>query len=246
MLTVNLTIDGINHKCDTLADFADDLKKPLAMLGVRLKAKAAARYKAQAFAPLAAGTIEHRFSKGLASLEAKLVSDVRRAFGRARSARAPRGLLERMVTSKEMQRATDDALSASAKGVQNRQAVLAEFQRRHRQLGLEKSAQGKALTLKQSESLSSRTKRAVAKAVTKPILGGLDRTLMIVVEDGSVTLRSATHQTWSEAHNVGATAGHGAKIPPRPTIFLEADDLVYFREALKEHLLLPFDDTDGG
>lgn len=240
MLTVTIEIDGIVHKCDTLADFADDLKKPLAMLGARLKAKALARYKAQAFTPLAAATLEKRFSKGLAVLENKLRSDLNRAFGKARQSRAPRGLLERMFTSKDVQRAADDVLSSTTRGVHNRQAVLAEFQRRHRQLGLKEQAQGKSLTLKQSESLTARTRRAVTKSMGKPILGGLERTLVIIIEDGTVELRSATHQTWSDAHNKGAVVGKGAKLPERATIFLEADDLEYFKEALKEHLLLPF------
>lgn len=245
MYSIVIVLDGLERKIDTLAEFAEDLSKPLAMLGARLKAKALERYKAQAFAPLAAATLEKRIAKGLNSLESKLKSDVRRAYKKSRESRAPRGLLERILTPREVLRATEDAISSQSKGVKNRTAVLAEFQRRYRKsLDLKDMVQGRALTIKQSESLTARTRRAVTKALSKPILGGLDRTLTVKVDFGSVTLRSATHETWSAAHNEGTAVGNGAQLPKRETIMIEQDDLDYFVEVLKEHMLLPFS-NDG-
>lgn len=235
--SVSVNLDGLNRKFDTLADSAGDLEKPLAILGARLKQKALKRYKAQNFAPLAESTIQKRAQKGMGSLERKLHSDVRKAMGRARKARGPKGLLEKLLTSKAM----DDVLSSQTRGVQNRLAVLAEFQRHNDPLGLKEKVEGRKLTLKQQASLAQREARAVMRAVSKPILGGLDKTLVVVVTDGKVTLESATHQKWSKAQNDGATVGHGATLPERKTVELEQDDLTFFEAVLKSHLLLAFE-----
>lgn len=235
--SVSVNLDGLNRKFDTLADSAGDLEKPLAILGARLKQKALKRYKAQNFAPLAESTINKRGQRGMQSLGRKLHSDVRKAMGRARKARGPRGLLERLLTSKAM----EDMLSSQTRGVKNRLAVLQEFERHLDPLGLKEQAQGQKLTLKQQASLSQREARAVMRAVSKPILGGLDKTLVVIVRDGSVTLESATHQEWSEAQNSGGAVGHGAQLPARRTVFLEQDDITFFEAVLKAHLLLPFE-----
>lgn len=247
--SVSVELDGLNWKCDTLADTAADLEVPLRILGAHLKKKALARYKAQAFAPLAQATIEKRALGGLRSLEHKLKRDVRRAFKRARLARGPArgGLLQQIFSSAAARHAADDALGQSTRGVQNRLAVLSAFHQRHgKHLGLKELAEGRALTLKQQQSLDEREARAIGKAIGRPILGGLDKTLVVEVEHGAVTLRSATHQEWSEAHNAGATVGHGAKLPQRQTVKLEQDDIDFFLSVLKGHLLVAFDHSMHG
>jgi hypothetical protein len=243
--SVNVDIEGLQHKFDTTAELADDLDKPLRVFGAYLLRKTRARYKAQAFAPLAESTIEARAKKGLQTLERGLKRDVRRAFGRARAARGKRGLVARLLSS-QSQRALDDVLATQSRGVQNRQAVLAEFERnRGARWGakggkLADRVQAKSLNINQRIGLLQREARAVMRQVGKPILGGLDRTLQIFVEEASVTLKSATHEEWSEAHNAGATVGHGAKLPERKTIFVEQSDLEVLRSILIDHQLIPF------
>lgn len=247
MWTVVVELDGLNRKLDTFADSAGDLEKPLGIFGAHLRRRALERYKAQNFAPLAESTIEKRALKGMHSLGRKLQGDVRKALRRARQARQrePKGFLARLLDQKQSL-ALEDALSVQTRGVQNRLAVLAEFQRHH---GLNWGKKGgtfadriqaKPLTFKQNISLAQREARAVMRAVNQPILGGLPRTLVVVVESGTVTLRSATHEKWSEAHNQGATVGHGSKLPKRETIKLESDDVEVLVAILKHHLLLPF------
>lgn len=243
MFTVHIDIDGAIHKFDTIAENANDLTAPLRVFGGFLRKKAIERYKAQDFAPLAESTIEKRAQKGLRSMEKKLQRELTRAYKNARRARGDgRGFLARLV-NKQVSLATEDAISSGTRGVQNRLAVLAVFQQRHRP-NLKERAQGKALTLKQAQGLSMRTVRAVQKAVGAPILGQLPRTLAVTVGPGTMTLRSRTHEEWSAAHNEGATVGHGAKLPKRETIKLEASDLEVFAGILKDHMLLGVTDGD--
>ncbi len=239
MFAVVVNIDGLIRKFDTLANSADDLNKPLKQFGGYLRKRALERYKAQDFVPLAESTIKKRAGKGLRSMNKKLLRDVRGALKRARSKRAPRGLIEKLLTSKAVQHSLDNVIDSQAKGVRNRLAVLSAFQGQHRGIGgvsrLELAADAKPLSIKQLAGLGSKTDKAVAKAVGKPILGGLAKTLKITVDSGTVTLTSLTHQTWSDAHNAGD--GHN---PKRETIKLEESDLDVFGTILEEHFLLPF------
>lgn len=237
---VSVDIDGVIWKMDTLALGASDLDKPLAIFGGYMKKKAIERYKAQAFAPLAETTLKARAQRGIQSMERKLQSDVRRAFKRARKSRgrAPRGLLGSILSDRAAERAMEDVLSSQTRGAQNRMAVLAAFQDKHRR-GLKEKVNAKPLSIKQSASLDARTARAVARSVGRPILGGLPRTLQVTVNKGEMTLRSRTHQEWSEAHNEGATVGHGAKLPKRQTIVFEDSDKDVLVSILKDHLLIP-------
>jgi hypothetical protein len=241
MFSIAVELDGLNWKADTLADSAADLELPLKIFGGYLRKRALARYAAQSFPGLAASTIEKRVAKGLKRLERKLQRDLRQAFKRARLARGPqrRSLLERVLDNTAVRHAMEDSLGSKSRGVQNRLSVLAEFQRQHRAGSLVELAQGKPLSIKQQASLQAREERAVDKAVGAPILGQLPKTLQVVVDGGSVTLRSRTHETWSKAQNDGATVGHGAQLPERKTIELEQDDLEVLVAILKHHILLP-------
>lgn len=249
MFHVVVDIDGLVRRFDTLADSVADLDKPLAIFGGFLRRRALDRYKAQNFAPLAESTIEKRARRGLHSLERKLVGDVKKSLRNARRSRQrePQGFLARLV-GKQQSLALEDVLSVQTRGVQNRLAVLAEFQRHHGHAWGRKKGEGFAerikanpLTIKQSISLSQREARAVMRAVGQPILGGLPRTLVVIVGAGTVTLRSATHEKWSAAHNDGAVVGHGAKLAERKTVLLEDSDLEVFASILKSHMLLAFD-----
>jgi hypothetical protein len=243
VFSVTVKTDTLDRKFDTLADSAHDLETPLRIFGeARLKKRALERYKAQAFAPLAEGTVMHRAQQGMKSLERKAQGEVRKALKRDRQSRqgAPRGTLEKLFGGKSSL-ATEDIISSQSRGVQNRIAVLAELQK-HKRTSLKQRAQGQPLSIKQRASLGQREARAVMKAVSRPILGGLPRTLVVIVDGGKVTLRSATHEKWSAAHNEGATVGRGAHLPARETIKLEDADLEVLASILKDHFLLPFDD----
>lgn len=250
--TIVVNIDGLERKFDTLAELADDLEPPLRMFGAYLLRRTRARYKAQEFAPLAESTIQKRANKGMHSLERKLQGDVRKAMRRARKSRnEPRGVLAKIFETAN-DRAMQDVLSSSSRGAQNRLAVLAAFQQHHGSTWGKKGGvladkvQAKSLSLKQNISLLQREGRAVMRQIGKPILGGLDRTLMIDVDEDTVTLKSQTHQEWSAAHNEGATVGRGAKLPERKTIFLEASDLDVFESILKDHHMVAFDEDLQG
>jgi type II secretory pathway component PulJ len=240
-LTVTVNIDGIEHKFKTLASQAQDLNSPLRRFGAYLRKKALERYKAQNFAPLATSTMENRAQAGLKSVERKLHRDLRRAVRRANRKGDPKGLLAQLLGAPKV----DLGSASKSRGVQTRLAVLAEFQRGHRRGGdLSKRTDLRPLTFKQLASLSAREQRGVEKAVGKPILGGLQKTLTIEIGPASFTLKSKTAHEWSAVHNEGGSAGHGAKIPKRQTIptQLDAHELAVFTEILKEHHLLAFEE----
>ncbi len=247
MITVRVEIDGLVRTFETVAESARDLSPALRQFGGYLRKKAKAKYDAQDFAPLAAATVAGRALKGLHSLEGKLKTDVRRALKRSRLSRgAPAGILGRVLTSTATRHVLEDLASGQSKGARNRQAVLAAFQRQHALGGKSRleSAGATPLTFRQQLSLNARADRAVTRQVGKPILGGLSKTLVVEVGEGTVTLKSKTHGVWSEAHNAGAVVGHGAKLPKRETVKLEADDLDVFGSILEHHLLRPLE-TEG-
>jgi hypothetical protein len=203
-----------------------------------MKRRALERYSAQNFEPLAEATIHGRVKQGLASMESKLKSDLKKAVKRSSKERAPRGFLERVFSS-GAGRGLDTALGVS-RGAKNRLAVLTEFTQRHRSAKnrLEAGADAKPLTLKMQQSLALRTMRSVSKKVAKPILGKLPATLEVLVSGAKMTLASRTGQHWTEIHNEGGQAGSGSKIPARPTIFIEDSDLEILVALLKDHMLL--------
>ena len=242
MLTVTVNIEGVSRKFDTLAETADDLSPALKRFGGYLKKMALKRYAEQAFPGLAQSTLDRRAQKGIKSLEKKLERDFRKAKSRAWDQRRAAGLAPRGALARTLARLTLGDLMgaqavASSRGVQNRLRVLEEFRRRHRG----GDAPGK-LTAKQEASLTAREERAVAKAVGGPILGQLPRTLVVKVERGKVTLESRTYQKFSEVHNKGGTAGHGAHIPKRETIKVDETDLQIFAGILIEEMLAPFEE----
>ena len=240
--TIVVNIDGLTRKFDTLAESARDLDKPLKKFGGYLRKRAIERYKAQDFAPLAESTIAHRTEKGKRSLEKKLHKDIRKALAKEAPPKVKQSFVERLMGA-----APVGLVTAPGRAARARMSVLAEFQRTHRRGvgGLAAGAGGKELSIKQLASLGKREDRAVAKAVGKPILGSLPGTLEVIVGRGSVTLISKTSEGWTDVHNQGGSAGHGAKIPKRETVKVEDRDLDVLGEILKEHMLLAFKNVGG-
>lgn len=242
MLTIYVDVEGAVHKFELAAEQASDLTKPLKIMMSRLRKRAVERYKAQGFAPLAQSTLEKRAEKGLRQMREKLTADLEKTFGKVVAERqGKKGMFTRLFEGAEG-RTTDAVLAGGARTVQNRRAVLAVFQQRHGagRGGLMAVAAGKKLTLKQGQSLATRTVKQVQKAVNKPVLGDLAGTLFGSVNGDEGTLKSRTGHEWSEVHNKGGTAGHGAQIPQRETLKIEQSDLDFFVSVLKDHCLLPF------
>jgi len=239
-----VNIDGMVKKFDTLAETSRDLDEPLKKFGLYLRKRAVERYKAQDFAPLAESTLAARAKRGVGALENKLSSDVRKALAR-QNVSAPKA--KQSFIDKLMGTPPIGMVTAPSRGVRNRMAVLAEYQRRHNRgsAGLAGAAKGQELSLKQMASLEGREARAVAKAVGRPILGKLASTLKVEVARDSVTLISKTSEGWTEVHNLGGTAGRGAKIPQRETVKIEQHDLEILGEILKEHMLLSIQNVGG-
>lgn len=243
MLSLTVNVEGALRKIDTAALAAEDLHKPLAIFGGRLKKRAVGRWQAQDFPPLADATVKKRAERGLQKLGQKLEADLKKATGRAQRERAPKGLLAAIIGAPGM----TSAVTQETRGEKNRRAVLQEFQRLHvkrvsgqmKGNGFQRVMGGQALTLKQQVSLAGRAQRAIAREVGKPVLGQWPRTYHVMIEGHRLTLVAATHEHWTQVHNEGGAAGKGAKEPPRPTIVLDKYDLDVFVDILREHCLHP-------
>lgn len=217
MFSIHVNIDGLDHKLDLASEHANKIDEPLKKFGQYLKAKATARLKGGNFAPLSTGTTHARVLKGLARVESKLNIELKKAKKRA---------------------AMKFGEGVVSKGVTSRLSTLSAFQSRNRRGGAP-IAGAQKLSLKQSQSLTNRTQRAIKKAVSKQILGRISEVLEVIVGDGGVTLESKTTKRWTDIHNKGGTAGHGSKIPQREYLKIEEEDLAILEGLLKEHILEP-------
>jgi hypothetical protein len=241
VFSIHVEVDGLVRKLDTCAETAHQLTPALESFGKYWFKKTKDRYAAQDFAPLAESTLEKRAQRGVRTMGRKLRADVAKADKRARAASGDRrGVVAKLLGSADMTAAS----LGLTRGQQNRLAVLAEFQKRHG-AGRGERVVGKTLSLKQGQSLTNRTARAVARSVGGPILGGLPRTLFVEEDVDSVTLTSRTRHGFSDVHNQGGTAGHGAHEPKRETLKADQTDLEVLTSILKSHLLQPFDGKQG-
>src|ERR1051326_4512877 len=160
MITVEIRLEGLERKFNTLAEKASDLGPALRAFGGYVAKRAKERIKEQNFAPLAQSSIEGRIKKGRAALHGKLLRDVKKAIYRSKS-----GPLGELVLQSEVNHILNRFLSDHAydfsgesKGIQNRIKVLSEFQRRHSKSGsgFSKHAGLTPLSFKQLASLSGR------------------------------------------------------------------------------------------
>lgn len=237
MFTVKINKAELERKLKTMAQNAQKPEQALRKFGAYLRKQAMEKAKAQSFAPLAASTIEQRARSGLKKLEKKLYKDLEKARGRTKSNTAGVGLIATLMGTSNL-----GLTAIESKGVKNRLSVLAAFQQQQG-FKLNKAAEGRAdlksLTEKQQTSLGKRTATAVAKAVGAPILGRLPQSLVSEVQGGVLKFGYRTRTKFSEVHNAGGTAGHGARIPKREVVpeELSEHDAQVLEMLLKEQCL---------
>ncbi len=79
---------------------------------------------------------------------------------------------------------------------------------------------------KSVRGLGARLERAYGRAAKKgQTLGNIPFTIRSVVKSGLLTIDSSWQSPAIRALNDGAVGGHGAKIPPRPFLFWEPEDI---------------------
>jgi phage gpG-like protein len=220
MLTISLSVDGVQRKIKTLARTAADLEPALKIFDAYYKARLAERFASQGpgWQPRAESTEarqEHRARQAQAlavnQLKRKLSRELKRAFRRQRLGKG------------------------TAASVERRYQVLKEFERQvaggimGRQLGadhrLEKSVSG----------LRERKARAETKA-SERILGRIPASMYSKIAKGTLTVDSRI--PWAGSHNEGDTVGHGAHLPARPFNYLEAIDVDVLVEILVNQIML--------
>src|SRR3990167_5463844 len=153
---------------------------------------------------------------------AALESLSRRLVGEGRKAAARQGLRLRA-----MEAAGEDTVKRREQFARTLQRRLATVQELRRHIA------GTA-----EESLSARLLPRVvrAQARAEKVLGRVSQSFRSEIKRGGLVRESVI--PWAGVHNEGGTAGHGAKIPARPFLFLEADDVDVLVEMLRERMLL--------
>ena len=88
------------------------------------------------------------------------------------------------------------------------------------------------------ESLSRRLRPRFRRAEesAKKQLGNLAHSFESKITNGTLVRRSRV--AWAAVHNEGGRVGHGARVPARPFLFLEEEDVDVLVEILRNRMLL--------
>jgi phage gpG-like protein len=226
-------LDGAERSFTLLADAAKHLDPALRVFDRYLRARVRARFAQEGpgWAPLAPATLAHRRHAAMATLERKLGRDVRRA---EKSYARRFGALDQFgLGGFEKQRAR------SLLAIQRRLTTVAEFRRILLGGSDEATLFEGPSAEKQQKSLAGRIGRAETRASEK-ILGRIAGSIHSTIKNGTLNIESRI--PFSEAHNAGATTGHGAHLPARPFLYLEPQDIEVLKATLENHLLLAVED----
>lgn len=208
MIVLHIRTGEVEHMLETVADSLDDLTIPLELWNKYFRKRVQAKFDAggPGWEPKKGST-----GAGKAALPEEAVKQ----------------LADQMLRRKlknELRRATRKYArgSGSAKAMERRLAVIAEFERiAAGGLPVATLAADKKLE-KSVRGLRERHARATTKAQGKP-LGRMASSIKSKLTKFSVTVYSEV--PFSAVHNDGGTAGHGAKIPERKFLDIDDDDL---------------------
>jgi len=182
-----------------------------------------------------------REAKSVSVLRRKLVRDVARARKRLGAVNTADGFFrerarqEKLGLDGKRSYSMSDVLRSRAAAVARREAVLAEFER----LANGGDPSRPLTTQKQTDKLRERMERAKKLDSGEATLGRIAGSFKTEIRDG--TLVDASEISWSNIHNEGGRAGHGAVEPPRPFAFLEDIDVRMLVNMIREDL-----EDDGG
>jgi phage gpG-like protein len=225
--------EGLTRRFTLLADSVKQLDPALRAFDRYLRGRIRARFQQEGpgWPPLAESTLAHRRSQAMAALGRKLSRDVKRAEGAyARRFGAADYFFGQLgLGGLGTQRAV------SMRAVQRRITTRAEFRRLMAGGSSEATLFEGASAEKQKASLAGRVGRAEARASEK-VLGKIASSFRSTIKSGTLTVESKI--PWAGIQNEGGRAGHGAVIPARPFIFLEAQDVDVLREILVNRMLV--------
>ena len=222
-LSITTNVDGLKRKLDLLVENVRDLDKPLKGFGQYLRGKSQDRFDNQGpgWPELAESTQERR--KGMTAA----IAGQAKTKAEARLGRKVQREMKRAKQRREKGKGTEAA-------VERRYLALKEFERLLSGGSSSISLTGDKRGMKRVAKLLERLGRAQERAEGK-LLGKLASSLNVSVSKGRLVVRSKV--PWAGVHNEGGPAGHGAKVPARPFLFLEASDLEYLQVLLKKWLI---------
>lgn len=241
MITLTVDTGAAVRKIDTLATSIADLAAPFAAWNKWYRQKVQKKFdeggpgwpptKKQASAGAAVNAWNRYYDK--AKKEGGKDLGIERIASGGDAVKQLGDALLRRKLQRELKRATKRyARGGSAAAMQRRYAVLQEFERiaaggvpiatLTADKRLEKSVAG----------LRARHERAHAKAAGRP-LGRIASSIKSKITRTDITVSSEI--PWAGVQNKGGTVGHGAKLPARPFLELDDEDIEMLVTLIEEH-----------
>lgn len=258
VLTAEFEIDGYLRRLEVFGDACADLKEPLARCGGYLRGQAKHRIDAggPGWQDLAPETVRRKMTTArLQLLEAlfprrrpgkmpvqRAAERLATALNRGRDAKTTRARVaakKRAAHEGETLALYQRAFGVPA-GVRDINSLIAFAEREQRRIRLHGEALRAARHLPAGSDARARVGRIGKPRYQRSerstqLLGGLYDSIHLRVEAKLVVVFSGP--SWSGVHNKGGQAGHGARIPERRYLKIEARDVQVFVGIFRAYLL---------
>lgn len=245
-VAIDVNLDGMRRKFTTAITISRQPDRVLKRIGGLVKKRAKERIRAEGpgWAPLAASTIERKPTVELV----QLTRFVRSMNGRSTRIRRQGGVLGVHDQMEKFfargQSAKTDRAAEKAFGHARRRLLVLEAIVKHYG-GAAKITSLEQLVEFAEKDLAKRTLRKAGllkgpryrnTEAAAGLLGGLADSIGWAIEGALVRVTSRTARGWSDVHNSGGVAGHGARIPLREYLVLEESDLTFAEVVAAEEL----------
>lgn len=263
MITARLAVDfsSVVRSAGSLEAAIENISRPLARLGGHMRAKARRKFAVggPGWVALAPATVARKMD----AVENALLRKDKGGRSGVRSILAEARKLLRaettMTTAKSQKvrdnasprafvgRASLDAIRKSAsKGRRKFDSIarLVRYAERERDRAKRHGAALRAMKVTEFASNAERRKagrigqrRYRVSEHPDRILGDLSQTIDMAIESDGKSVSAFSKAYIGEIHNDGGTAGNGAKIPARPFMTLDAEDLERGAQYFREHMI---------
>jgi phage gpG-like protein len=256
-LSFSVEINGIRRKMTLLSETAERLDRPLARVGGMLRKRMQQRFAAggPGWEPLAASTEKRKMdaqevgllatNKGGGSVvktvgaQARKLASAIASADRAKTVSQVEKAQRRIAVHEQSLETIRKAFGSGKRKFANEDALVAYAQRELRRaklhgVALRASRGAKDEASRRRVSRIGQRRYKAEDSATR-ILGSLDRTIALVISRQSVQVGSTAYI--GAIHNVGGTAGHGAKIPARPFAYIDGSDMDVVADIFREHMI---------
>lgn len=220
-ITLTVNTEGAEHKIQAIVDSLEDLKPALAAFNLYKRKQVQEIFDAEGPGWLAT---KREQSDNHADVAEKRIA-------------ASKQLADQMLRKKlkrDVQRAQKRELKGkgTAEAVARRYAVLKEFERLAAGGSPTYGTTGDAKLDKSVHGLRNRMQKAHTKVANRK-LGRMASSIQSKLTKYDLTIQSII--PWSQAHNKGATVGHGAKLPQRQFLDITDQDIKMLIQIIEDH-----------